>query len=196
MCYNGECINPCIVGDVCGTNSECYGSDHRAKCRCLPGFIGSPMVRCDRVECSVDADCPSDRTCLHHRCLNPCVDVPSSPCAQNAICFVKNHVAACRCPEYAPLGNPLAYCHRPPPATPAAPECERDVDCPTKQACIKNSCRNPCAELSPCASTAMCNTFDTTPLRTMVCTCPEGWVPDNEGECKAGKKILLFYDSV
>ncbi|KAK9513085.1 hypothetical protein O3M35_001355 [Rhynocoris fuscipes] len=183
MCYNGECINPCIIGDVCGNNAECYGSDHRAKCRCLPGYIGSPTVKCDRVECSVDADCPYDRTCLNHRCLNPCTDVPNSPCASNAICFVKNHVAACRCPEGMPLGNPLAYCYRTPP-TAAAPECVHDVDCPSKQACIRSSCRNPCVELSPCTSSAICNTFDTTPVRTMVCTCPEGWVPDNEGECK------------
>ncbi|BES97160.1 PTI [Nesidiocoris tenuis] len=183
-CYNGECINPCIIGDPCGTNAECYGANHRAQCRCYPGYQGNANIRCDHVECNVDADCPSSRTCLEHRCINPCTDLVQPPCASNAICFVRNHIAGCRCPESEPLGNPMSYCHRLPPPRPNAPECEHDVDCPSKQACIKNSCRNPCDELAPCSQSAMCSVSDTVPVRTMVCTCPTGWAPDEAGECK------------
>lgn len=156
-------------------------------CRCYPGYQGNPNIRCSYVECNVDADCSPDHNCLDHRCMNPCTDVINPPCASNAICYVRNHMAGCRCPEGMPLGNPMSYCYKQPPPYPSGPECEHDADCPSRQACIKNTCKNPCTELTPCSSSAMCSVSDTLPVRTMVCTCPTGWVPNEEGECKPSK---------
>uniref|UniRef100_A0A8D8TXE6 Neurogenic locus notch homolog protein 1 n=1 Tax=Cacopsylla melanoneura TaxID=428564 RepID=A0A8D8TXE6_9HEMI len=182
-CYNGQCVNPCIVDNVCAVNAECYADNHRAMCRCPVGYIGSAYERCERVECQVDTDCPLDKTCQNTHCVNPCTDAISPPCANNALCYVRNHLASCRCPEHTPLGNPLTYCERTPLASPE-PECRLDRDCPSQHACINSQCVNPCIELSPCARSARCEVLDSLPVRTMVCTCPEGWVPDNYGECK------------
>ncbi|CAH1404987.1 unnamed protein product [Nezara viridula] len=183
-CYNSECINPCILGDPCGINAECYGAKHAAQCKCNVGYRGNPLVRCERIECSVDSDCSEDRLCRDHHCINPCQDQINPTCAHNAICYVRNHQASCRCPDWMPLGDPLSYCQRVPPVSVPTVECEKDVECPSQLACINNKCLNPCVELSPCTPSSMCSVFDSTPVRTMVCTCPEGWVPDNDGECK------------
>lgn len=187
MCYNGECLNPCILGVPCAANAECYGDAHRAACKCPSGYAGNPFDHCERVECRVNTDCPADRACLEHRCINPCASIANPPCASNAICYAQNHAAGCRCPEHLPIGNPLAYCERATPP-PEEPECRTDVDCPSRLACIKNECVNPCEELSPCSPTAQCRVLDTVPVRTMTCTCPEGWVPNVDGECRPGKE--------
>ncbi|PNF22176.1 hypothetical protein B7P43_G05064 [Cryptotermes secundus] len=183
MCYNGECLNPCILGVPCAANAECYGDAHRAACKCPSGYAGNPFDHCERVECRANTDCPADRACLEHRCINPCASIANPPCASNAICYAQNHAAGCRCPEHLPIGNPLAYCERVAPP-PEEPECRTDVDCPSRLACIKDECVNPCEELSPCSPTAQCRVLDTVPVRTMTCTCPEGWVPNVDGECR------------
>lgn len=85
------------------------------------------------------------------------------------------------------MGNPLAYCERIPPVSSAEPECKYDTNCPSQLACIRNVCVNPCIALSPCSATAVCSVLDTIPVRTMTCTCPDGWVPNSEGECRPGK---------
>lgn len=182
QCYNAQCVSPCILGDACAANAECYGDNHRAACRCLPGFDGNPLLRCERVECRIDTDCPSDRACINQHCINPCAN---SPCASNAVCHVRNHNVACRCPESTPIGNPLVYCERQPVAA-IEPECRTDADCPSRLACINEKCAEPCHELRPCSQTAKCSVQDSVPVRTMICTCAEGWVPNNEGECKPG----------
>lgn len=76
----------------------------------------------------------------------------------------------------------MAFCERP---QAIEPECKIDYDCPSQQACIRNTCVNPCKELSPCASTARCTVYDSLPVRTMICSCPEGWISNTAGECKA-----------
>lgn len=183
-CYNGQCVNPCILGDPCARNAECYGSNHRPACKCPPGYEGNAFDRCQRVECHTDTDCPNNRACIGQRCVDPCSSVADPPCAQNAICYAQNHAAGCVCPSHLPEGNPLSYCTAPA-VIPGRPECELDIDCPTKLACISNKCVNPCESLSPCHRTAHCSVLDTVPVRTMICTCPEGWVPNDNGECHA-----------
>lgn len=184
QCYNGQCLDPCLLGSPCASNAECYGEAHRAACRCPNGYSGNPLDRCERVECRVDGDCSFDRACIDRRCVNPCAELANPPCASNAICYPQNHVAACRCPEDMPFGNPLAYCERPPKKD--EPECQIDVDCPSGLACIRSTCLNPCTELHPCTPSARCSVLDTVPIRSMTCTCPDGWVPDNDGNCSPG----------
>lgn len=162
------------------TNAECYGHNHRIACKCPPGYVGNPFDRCEHVECHADNDCPNNKACIQDHCVNPCSYLGDPPCAQNAICYVQNHIAGCRCPEQLPMGNPYSYCL---PRAPSVHECEVDPDCPSKLACIRNKCVNPCYELSPCHRSAQCSVLDTVPVRTMICTCPEGWVPDERGEC-------------
>lgn len=179
-CYNGQCVNPCSISDPCAITAECYGSNHRATCKCKPGLEGNPMIRCEFVECHSDYDCRNDQACENKRCIDPCRE--KNPCATNAICFVNNHLAKCRCPENMPVGNPFSFCEarqRDP-----EPECRMDGDCPSKLACINNVCRNPCLELKPCASSATCDVLDSLPVRTMICSCPDSYVPDNNGECR------------
>lgn len=177
QCVNRECVNPCLISDPCALNAECFGRNHRATCRCPAGLEGDPFQRCVRVECHSDYDCATNQACVRNQCVNPCQD---SPCAQNAICQALQHRAVCRCPETMPLGNPYAYCER----RPVEPVCRDDGDCPSRLACIDSKCQNPCTILSPCASSAKCSVLDSVPVRTMVCECPESYVPDARGECK------------
>lgn len=181
QCYNGQCISPCIINNPCAINAECFGVSHRSACRCPPSTRGNPYEHCEYIECNINDDCPNSRACVEHRCIDPCSPTADPPCAQNALCLPQNHAATCICPSHLSYGNPLTYCE--PPPLLEKPECELDVDCPSKLACIKNRCVNPCLELSPCPKTSSCSVVDTVPVRTMICTCPVGWVPNNQGEC-------------
>lgn len=183
-CYNNECINPCVLSNPCAVNAECFGHEHRTACRCLSGYKGSPFERCERLECTANYDCPGDRACINNHCINPCE--ADSPCASNAICFVRNHAASCKCPDHLPNGNPLSYCERT--LIGIGPECHVDDDCPSKLACIREKCVEPCKELIPCAQSARCSVLDSSPVRTLVCECPELFVPDENGECR---RIIL-----
>uniref|UniRef100_A0A2S2QFK9 Neurogenic locus notch 2 n=1 Tax=Sipha flava TaxID=143950 RepID=A0A2S2QFK9_9HEMI len=184
QCYNGECVPPCLLNDPCAPTAKCYGDNHRAACQCPPGFFGNPFEKCERTECTYDIDCPSDRMCFDQHCINPCTEQHSPPCASNAICFVRNHAVSCKCPENFPMGDPNTYCERLPPPLFGEPECKIDVDCASRLACIKEKCVNPCREIKPCSDSAMCTVLDSVPVRTMTCTCSEGWVLDEGGECK------------
>lgn len=182
QCFNGECISSCLLNDPCAVNAECYGTNHRAACRCASGFEGNPLHRCERIECVQNSDCPLSRSCVNRHCVDPCAQ-SSQICAQNAICTVRDHHAACRCPESHPLGDPTSYCQRRP-IFQDKPECEIDPDCPSRMACIRQTCQDPCTELHPCTSSSRCSVLDTVPVRTMVCECPDGWVPEINGECR------------
>ena len=192
ICHNGQCINPCILENKCAVNAECYGANHRAACKCGPGYYGNPDVHCERAECTSSYDCPSNLECYNNRCINPCTY--DNPCAQNAECFVQNHVATCRCPETLPSGNPYSYCERRPPQD--QPECVKDVDCPSKLACIKKTCVDPCTAIRPCLENARCSVFDNVPVRTMACTCPDGWITDKDGFCRQSMLKYQFSISI
>lgn len=91
-CINRECIDPCQQ-TYCGTNAECRADyNHRARCYCLPGYRGNPLVSCDRPECTVNQDCPYNLACINEKCRDPC------NCAEGAQCRVDNHIATCKCP--------------------------------------------------------------------------------------------------
>lgn len=175
-CINGDCINPCLINDPCGPNAECYVQSNRAQCRCLSGYRGNPYERCRVIGCSSNNDCPTDKTCQNEQCVNPCVY--HNPCAPRAECRAQNHLAVCRCPVDF-LGNPYVDC-RPPPQ----PICQLDTDCPGRQACINEQCVDPCVVLEPCQRPAICEVTPTSPVRTMLCICPDGYVSRGKGGCK------------
>lgn len=70
------------------------------------------------------------------------------------------------------------------------PECTEDSQCPALEACINAVCQDPCALSHICGGDKQCTVLGTVPLRTMICRCPEGNVPDENGKCI---KIRKFF---
>jgi hypothetical protein len=138
-------------------------------------------VRCEPVGCRTHEECPLNKVCMSKKCVNPCLY--DNRCASNAICLPLNHAAVCQCPENLPRGNPLSYCERVEVAPPP-PQCVQDYDCPNDLACINSECVNPCRAIAPCDSTAICKVINSVPVRTMMCICPDNYVPNELGQCK------------
>ncbi|XP_028157244.1 uncharacterized protein LOC114350564 isoform X7 [Ostrinia furnacalis] len=184
-CYNGACVNPCVIDAPCAISAECYGKSHRANCRCPAGTIGDPYTRCKTSECEINSDCNDDSVCINGVCLHACSAEGQSPCSNNAECFARNHAASCRCPAALPSGDPLTHCMKIPVI--GEPECRVDSDCPSKHACLRDQCREACSELKPCNGNARCSVSDSIPFRTLLCRCPEGYLPDEAGSCKSAQ---------
>ena len=175
-CINRECQDPCPYAE-CGTNAICEARAHLATCYCPEGTKGDPYIRCDRYECLRDPDCPTTLACRNEKCVDPCA------CARNAECDPKNHRGFCTCiPGYTgdpygveciPILDPIIE----------EPDCITDGDCPSKLGCYGDTCKNPCLEDRPCASNAECTVKDTLPMRTMVCTCKEGYIGKGDIRC-------------
>lgn len=182
ICYNGACVNPCVVEAPCAISAECFGQNHRPQCRCPIGTDGNPYSKCQASECEVNSDCNDDSVCLKGFCHNACSPDGRNPCAYNAICFARNHAASCKCPSALPSGDPLTVCERV--VVTGEPECRMDGDCPSGQACLRDECRDACEELKPCAANARCTVSNSVPFRTLICRCPEGYIPDERGACK------------
>ena len=69
------------------------------------------------------------------------------------------------------------------------PECRIDQDCPSKLACISQTCQNPCTVNNPCQFDQRCVVIDSQPSRSVACVCPEGTVFENNGKCTKGSHI-------
>lgn len=98
--------NPCFPSP-CGPNAECRNIGNTPSCSCHINFIGSPP-NC-RPECSIHADCASDRACINSKCQDPC---PGS-CGISAVCNVLNHIPICTCVE-GYIGDPFTNCRQQP----------------------------------------------------------------------------------
>lgn len=177
-CVNGNCINPCLLDNECGINAECTPIANRAECSCRAGYVGNPLVSCNAVECRSNSDCPTDKRCENTHCINPCLY--ENVCSPRAECKTSNHLAVCRCPDGL-FGNPYIDC-RPE----VSVECKIDTDCPHKLACIDSKCQDPCIVLAPCQLPSRCEVVSPTasPMKTMLCICPEGYVSSGSGTCK------------
>ena len=97
-----DVTNPCVPSP-CGPNSECRDIGNTPSCSCLASFIGSPP-NC-RPECTIHADCSSDRACINTKCRDPC---PGS-CGVSAVCSVLNHIPICTCID-GYVGDPFTSC--------------------------------------------------------------------------------------
>lgn len=181
-CVNGNCINPCLINDPCGTNAECFTVNNKANCRCLSGYRGNPYERCTIIGCRTNSDCPSDKACVNQQCVNPCMY--DNPCSVHAECRPQNHIAVCKCPVGF-YGNPYVDCR-----LEERPECVYDTDCPSKLACLDKKCQDPCLILEPCSRPARCEVQPSIPLRTMICICPEGYISSGSGTCKPTAPII------
>ena len=182
-CIQNQCLDPCLLDNVCAPTAICRVINHDASCTCPPGYIGDPMVLCTPkqepipdlvVECEVDSDCPSGRACINQRCVNPCYEL--NPCDVTAVCSVVDTVPfrtmICSCREgWAPdtdrsckpieLDNP--------------PGCVRDDECTSNEACINRVCKNPC----DCGTGAECFITQHRPI----CRCPEGLIGNPQIAC-------------
>lgn len=77
--------------------------NHRARCYCLDGYRGNPVVACERPECTSNDECPYNLACINERCQDPC------QCGDGAQCRVENHIATCKClPGY--VGDAYKRC--------------------------------------------------------------------------------------
>lgn len=101
--------NPCEPSP-CGPFSQCRVVGSTPACSCLPNYIGQPP-NC-RPECTINAECPSNRACRNERCQDPC----PGACGQNADCRVVNHAAVCTCPQGF-IGDPSSVCQPAPPSS-------------------------------------------------------------------------------
>lgn len=180
-CVNQQCVDPCGFTQ-CGTGAICRADfNHRARCHCLDGYRGNPLVRCERPECRSDDECAFHLACRNERCEDPC------NCGIGAQCRVENHRAQCRCPAGF-SGNPAVRCD----LVPTQPEgCTMDAECPSKLACFGGECKNPCDVTHPCGANAICEVVDTLPLRTMMCSCLPGYVGEADIGCHKGKIWLV-----
>ena len=98
-CYNRECLDPCQF-ENCGINAECSVRNHKATCKCRPGYKGNPYERCRQYECLSDPECSDYLACRNEKCVDPCDD-----CSINADCTARNHRAICEC-RIGYTGNP------------------------------------------------------------------------------------------
>ena len=63
-------------------------------------------------------------------------------------------------------------------------ECTTDRDCPSRQSCLQEKCKDPCLAIDPCVSNADCTVHNTLPLRTMSCTCIPGYTGKGDERCE------------
>ena len=192
-------MNACSLTQ-CGIAARCEARDHRARCLCPDGWRGDPYVECDNPECVVDEECPQVLACRNEKCVDPC------DCAVNANCIVRSHRARCQCiPNHQgdpytagcfPSKNSWLFLHLYQTMSISVPviepECRVDGDCPSRQACLQEVCRNPCTELKPCGRNAECSVQNTLPQRTMVCMCIPGYVGDADVYCELRKILIIL----
>lgn len=162
-CLNYKCIDPCP--GTCGQNARCQVINHNPVCSCVSGFTGDPFTRC--IE-------PARDEPAH---VNPC---NPSPCGPNSECKVIGQSPACSCI--------IGYIGAPPSCR---PECTTNSECPTKEACIRQKCADPCP--GTCGQNAQCSVVNHLPI----CTCITGYEGDPFTSCilKQGKSELLTLHS-
>ena len=88
----------------CGSNADCTERSGAASCRCIQDYFGDPYVAC-RPECTINADCPSNKACSRLHCVDPCPGL----CGTNAQCRVINHIPTCTCNQ-GYQGDPFSSC--------------------------------------------------------------------------------------
>lgn len=150
VCSNHKCVDPCRANKgLCGQNAFCSAEQHSAVCRCIEGFEGDPVVRCDRID----------------HCAK-------QVCHPTAICSNKLSGFECVCPREKNIGSPYGE-----PGCRGPNECPNgNSDCPPTAVCELNSqgslmCQNPCERRNACGPNALCSVLN----RQHICTCPDGF---------------------
>lgn len=134
-CYAHDVIepqNPCMPSP-CGLNTHCQILNNRAVCSCLPDHHGDPQSGC-LPECTINSDCPSDKSCMNRRCINPC---EGTVCGLNAECHVTMHTPMCACVQ-GYIGDAFMQC--------------------IPVGVLTNVSRDPCTP-SPCGPNNVCSVY-------------------------------------
>lgn len=210
VCHNHICIDACRLNSMCPPSAVCVSSDHKGQCQCPPGTTGNPQHQCLIVECIQEDNCRNFEACINGECKEPCAYY--NPCAKDAFCRVIDHEPKCEClPGF--TGDPRFSCEEPKdPST-----CVVDQDCVPTHGCILDSlvtryhnkvsavyirqddtssgasCRDLCQEHKPCGPNAVCSVIDSTPRRSMSCSCPPGYHGDAKIECRLSKYCMHAY---
>lgn len=88
----------------CGENAICKEKNGVGSCTCMQAYFGDPHVNC-RPECITSSDCDTSKSCVHKKCVNPCIGL----CGMNSQCIVNYHTPHCSCiAGY--TGNAFRHC--------------------------------------------------------------------------------------
>ena len=167
---SGSCYNPCS-GFSCEFNKKCVVSNHKPSCRCKFSLVinqaGALTCPTGQVQCRQHEDCPSNQACDNGRCKSPC-DNPRA-CPNGKECQVLDHKAVCVC---------IDGCN------PSVSICLKDKGCPSHQACVGYTCKNPCDD-KKCPDNTPCEVED----HKAVCKfCPPGFITDANYGCIKGRR--------
>jgi len=158
-CINKQCASPC----QCGSFAECKVTNHKASCKCPPGYSGNALESCQP---------PSD----------PC---KPNPCGRKALCELDRGNPICFCPK-GMTGNPFQNC------IPEGDECSKNTCGPNSGCRLLNGKPNcfclpgfegnpprkqcgppqsPC-DPSPCGPNTQCSIFN----GIAKCSCLSGYI--------------------
>jgi hypothetical protein len=154
------------------------------------------------MECLSDLDCPSEKGCIGHQCIDPCT--LRGACGENALCSTVLHVPRCSCPN-CHTGRPDIKCNPDPkceneelttlrPRDTSTIPCKSITDCHESLTCTRGGqCEDPC--LNPnflCEDNKKCVVRKHKP----VCVCKFGFVVNENGEltCANDKRECLTDD--
>ena len=133
-------------------------------------YSGYPQIACNKVECTKNADCGSQKACLQQNCIDPCL--VNNPCGHNAECYVNNnHEPQCRCLRNY-YGDPYEQC--------LAKECQSSNECSDDKKCVNYRCIDPCVYNNHCSQRAKCLVRN----HNALCQCPPGFNGDPLVECR------------
>ncbi|XP_054257014.1 uncharacterized protein LOC128982006 isoform X4 [Macrosteles quadrilineatus] len=168
ICIAKKCTDPC--DGVCGMNTICLVLEGAPVCSCKADYEGDPFTECKPVnaECTDDSMCTTDKTCIGHKCVDPCLDY----CGLNTVCRVVNHRPVCACLKgfFLTLDkgcNPKWI-----------PECQTNSHCPDDRSCRLQKCVDPCQD-GVCGNNTECHVKNHYP----VCSCKVGYIGDAYNEC-------------
>lgn len=165
VCYNGDsdcpesstcilvagvpkCRDRCNDPTICGMNATCITVQHKARCSCPKDYIGNPLERCEKVECTSSQDCIRDTDiCYNNKCIDVCL-TPTA-CGDNAFCVPQKHSYTCKCRE-GYFGDPIAGCRQ-------RLACDSDENCPSSEFCFMDHfCRSSCTSHRECNLNEKC----------------------------------------
>ncbi|XP_076030522.1 uncharacterized protein LOC143018870 [Oratosquilla oratoria] len=103
------------TGDTCGDGATCVtgfdrGGNVRPVCICPEGYIGNPLISCNKGECESHNECQDNESCDQYLCVNSCSVNGEPVCGENTLCTVKNHIPVCSC-RRGYEGNPRERCY-------------------------------------------------------------------------------------
>ncbi|XP_054266899.1 uncharacterized protein LOC128989059 isoform X2 [Macrosteles quadrilineatus] len=176
ICRAKKCTDPCDT--VCGLNTICVVHEGAPMCSCKTGYKGDPFTECKplNAECTDDSICTTDKACIGHKCVDPCLDY----CGLNTVCRVVNHQPVCACL------NGFFYKLDKGCLPERIPECQTNSHCPEDRSCRLQKCVDPCED-GVCGNNTECHVKNHYP----VCSC-KGSVENEENIQKPIEKKKTF----